>query len=82
MINDNSSGSDLYKSMLKTGEKIIQDEFGDSKQFAIKDPRCCLLLPFWKAVFQNLGVELKMIAINIFISRKKNRLIMVWFASS
>lgn len=35
---------------------LLQQEFGSSHFFAIKDPRICRLLPFWQEVFASNGI--------------------------
>jgi glycosyltransferase involved in cell wall biosynthesis len=36
---------------------IIQSEFAGEEIFVLKCPRLCLLLPFWKTVFLEMGIE-------------------------
>jgi glycosyltransferase involved in cell wall biosynthesis len=36
---------------------IIQSEFASEEIFVLKCPRLCLLLPFWKTVFKEMGIE-------------------------
>ncbi len=36
--------------------ELLQTEFKDSKLFGIKDPRMCLLLPFWQQIFRELRI--------------------------
>ena len=36
---------------------IIEKEFGSTALFSIKDPRICLLLPFWTSIIQELNIE-------------------------
>jgi|GEM_PF-2514318 len=37
---------------------VIDDEYGTSKLFVLKDPRICRLLPFWRTVLEKRGTEL------------------------
>ncbi len=37
--------------------KIIEEEFGVSRQFILKDPRICRLVPFWTDVFAELDID-------------------------
>lgn len=37
---------------------IIQSEFAGEEIFVLKCPRLCLLLPFWKTVFNELGIDI------------------------
>lgn len=32
--------------------KVLADEYGTSRLFVVKDPRICVLLPFWNRVFE------------------------------
>jgi len=41
--------------------KIIQEEFRYSDNFAIKDPRNCILFPIWQSACQNLDIAIKII---------------------
>ena len=36
---------------------LIKQEFGNARQFVIKDPRICRLLPFWLDQLQDLDIE-------------------------
>ena len=51
------------KKFLEQGKKIIELEFKNSNLFVIKDPRICLLIPFWGKVFEQLDIEVKIINI-------------------
>ncbi len=42
---------------LSDAKKIIQSEFAGEEIFVLKCPRFCLLLPFWKTVFREMGIE-------------------------
>lgn len=37
---------------------VLDDEYGTSKLFALKDPRICRLLPFWRTVLEKRGTTL------------------------
>lgn len=37
--------------------KVVQEEFGDSPLFVLKDPRLCRLVPVWLRVLDKIGVE-------------------------
>ena len=39
--------------------EIIQRDFSSSSLFVLKDPRICLILPFWQQVFRVLQVEIR-----------------------
>lgn len=35
---------------------LIEEQFGTSRLFVLKDPRICRLVPFWAKVFDDLGI--------------------------
>ena len=37
--------------------EIIKKELGKNDIFGIKDPRLCLLLPFWRKIFEDLNIK-------------------------
>lgn len=37
--------------------EIINQEFGSADLIGMKDPRCCILIPFWKNVLAELAIE-------------------------
>ena len=39
-------------------EKVLASEYSGSALFGIKDPRMCILFPFWERVFKKLELEL------------------------
>lgn len=39
--------------------EILQRDFSEASLWGVKDPRMCRLLPFWKGVFEELGVATK-----------------------
>ena len=38
-------------------QRVLEDEFGDSRLFVLKDPRACRLLPFWREALTAFGAE-------------------------
>lgn len=38
---------------------LVQEKFGESSLFVIKDPRIARLLPFWRGVFEEMGIAVK-----------------------
>jgi hypothetical protein len=36
---------------------VLQDEFGASRLFVLKDPRICRLVPFWLGVLEDAGIR-------------------------
>ncbi|MEM8498589.1 MAG: glycosyltransferase [Pseudomonadota bacterium] len=39
--------------------KLLKQKTSTHKNFALKDPRICLLVPFWNAVFRELDIDVK-----------------------
>ncbi len=37
--------------------ELVGSEFGDSPLFVFKDPRLSILMPFWRSVLEELGIE-------------------------
>jgi len=37
--------------------EIIEQEFNGTETFYIKDPRLCILLPFWNNLFEKIGIK-------------------------
>ncbi len=37
---------------------MIEEEFGESGLFAIKDPRICRLFPLWREALEDMGIEI------------------------
>ena len=38
-------------------QRVLEDEFGDSRLFVLKDPRACRLLPFWTDALAAFGAD-------------------------
>ncbi|MCI4588665.1 hypothetical protein MOK15_00890 [Sphingobium sp. BYY-5] len=49
-----SAAMDRYR---ERGVACVEAEFGNSNLFVIKDPRFCLLMPFWRSVFESMDIE-------------------------
>ena len=47
----------------KEAKNLLQQEFGHSDCFVLKDPRICRLLPFWLEVLSDFGIETHIITI-------------------
>ncbi len=69
---NNSSWDDLHfdvsmipaekkRVYIEEAKEILYKEFRFSKQFAIKDPRICLLFPIWEQACKELGIDIKVI---------------------
>ena len=41
--------------------KLIQVQFAGADKFCIKDPRICILFPFWKTIFESLDLRISFI---------------------
>jgi len=42
---------------LDDAQEVLNSEFGSARQFVLKDPRICRLLPFWKRALSEFGAE-------------------------
>jgi hypothetical protein len=42
--------------------ELLARQFGDSRLFVLKDPRCCRLLPFWTQALASFGAETMVVA--------------------
>jgi hypothetical protein len=54
--------TDWYRSppvaqFARRARKLLRDEFGDEALFVLKDPRLCLIAPFWLRVLAEEGVK-------------------------
>ncbi|CBL43691.1 hypothetical protein HDN1F_01080 [gamma proteobacterium HdN1] len=49
--------SDALRSFREEATQTLQQKIKNSSHFGIKDPRICLLLPFWKPIFQQLNLN-------------------------
>jgi len=47
----------------KRAQELINTEYGRSDKIAIKDPRMCITLPFWKEVLHHLEYKIRVILI-------------------
>jgi hypothetical protein len=47
--------------LIEKAKDIITRNFQEEKIFAIKDPRMCILFPFWEKVLKDLGIDIKVI---------------------
>ncbi|MFT4613529.1 MAG: hypothetical protein ACI9NT_000669, partial [Bacteroidia bacterium] len=39
----------------------LQDDFAESALFVVKDPRCCRLMPVWRQILDNMGVDARVL---------------------
>jgi len=56
-INPTGFHTPTYNQFLEQACQLISTEYGSSKLFALKDPRLCLLMPFWRQVFEEMGIQ-------------------------
>lgn len=43
---------------------LVDEEFGDTRLFVLKDPRICRLMPFWRTVLEAKGIDLRVLHIH------------------
>lgn len=58
---DEDSIKDRLKNFYKEGKNIVLSNFSNSKICAVKDPRLCILFPFWEDIFTELGFKIKIV---------------------
>lgn len=56
-------GSQQSRQFIERSGELLEQELGDSRLFALKDPRTCRLLPFWKIALEAFGCEIAPILI-------------------
>jgi hypothetical protein len=49
--------SPLSAEFRERGGKVLEEEYGDSPLFLLKDPRICRLLPFWQQLFDAQQIQ-------------------------
>ena len=49
------------KDLIQKAIDLINQEYQDKEIFGIKDPRMCVLFPFWEEIFLKLNIEIKII---------------------
>ena len=49
--------SPLSAEFRERGGKVLEEEYGDSSLFLLKDPRICRLLPFWQQLFDAQQIQ-------------------------
>ncbi|MDG9667316.1 hypothetical protein ONV78_06155 [Hahella sp. CR1] len=68
--------SSLFDDIKKESLDFVKEVFGEEEVFALKDPRLCLLLPFWLDVMSELDISPAAIIINrspVEVARSLNR---------
>ncbi len=61
-IDLNKLSDDRYLNYKKRLQTLIKQEYKDAKLFVLKDPRICLLLPFYSELLEEINVEIKIVA--------------------
>ena len=56
-FNPNWIKSPAFDQFMKRGVGLVEQEFGGSHLFVLKDPRNCILMPFWRAVLDSMGIN-------------------------
>ena len=64
VFNPDWYGSPRYPEYRRRAAKVVEEEFGDSGFFVLKDPRMCRLLPFWQQVLADLDVGPRYVCIH------------------
>jgi GT2 family glycosyltransferase len=57
-VQDSLFSSEDMDCFIDRAASILSDKTGDTSLFGFKDPRLCVLMPFWLQVFQKLNVKL------------------------
>ena len=52
------------KAWVTEAHEVLKQEFFDNENFAIKDPRLCLLLPIWQEALEKFNTHIKVIIVN------------------
>lgn len=64
VFNPDWYGSPRYPEYRRRAAKVVEEEFGDSGFFVLKDPRLCRLLPFWQQVLADLDIGPRYVCIH------------------
>jgi len=57
LIDDSVWNSSALEPFVSEAKQLLDSRFGKFELWGFKDPRTCLLLPFWQPVFRELGLE-------------------------
>jgi len=52
-----------YPEIVEKAIEILNEEFSDSELFGIKDPRMCIIFPFWENILWKFGSDIKIVFI-------------------
>ncbi len=50
---------DYKRGLQEEAERIISETYKEANLFLLKDPRLCVLLPFWEDIFAKLDIEIR-----------------------
>lgn len=64
VFNPDWYGSPRFAEYRQRAAKVVEEEFGGSGFFVLKDPRMCRLLPFWQQVLADLDVGPRYVCIH------------------
>ena len=56
-FNPNWIKSAAFDRFMKRAVQLVEQEFGESNLFVLKDPRNCILMPFWRSVLNSIGIK-------------------------
>jgi hypothetical protein len=56
-VNPNWIHTPVADAFAREAAAVLEHEYGDSSLFVLKDPRICLLMPFWRSVIERAGIE-------------------------
>ncbi len=51
--------SNIPQDMIDKASEIIEESYKELDIFGIKDPRMCVLIPFWEKILRDLNIEIK-----------------------
>src|ERR1700683_1647190 len=57
LIDDSVWNSSALEPLVSEAKQLLDSRFGKFELWGFKDPRTCMLLPFWQPVFRELGLE-------------------------
>ncbi len=63
-LDDAFFASDLARRFRRDLRDVLEREFGNSPLFVIKDPRACKVVPLWRDVLAEMGVDASWVLVN------------------
>ncbi|MCK5536635.1 MAG: hypothetical protein KAI79_07395, partial [Bacteroidales bacterium] len=61
MLPENWENSEDIQKLYPLAKEIIENDYAGQKLFGLKDPRLCVLFPFWEKVLNELNITIKII---------------------